>query len=174
MNCIKAQRFLPLFWGGELSPRKKSSVLKHVGQCPHCEEEFGRFATSIQKAREWLLEDSVDWNKQEWEQVVRTAWEKGARPQRPWKLHAFKKSWVYGLTAAAAFALIFLVGFPLLRTGKLDLREALRLPTQKDSPLFFPEASGQQKVVSMTMVSKETGLKIVWFFHKDFDLEEEE
>jgi hypothetical protein len=32
----------------------------------------------------------------------------------------------------------------------------------------------KQEVVSMTMVSKETGLKIVWFFNKNFNLEENE
>jgi hypothetical protein len=32
----------------------------------------------------------------------------------------------------------------------------------------------KQEVISMTIVSKETGLKIVWFFNKNFNLEENE
>ena len=31
----------------------------------------------------------------------------------------------------------------------------------------------QQESISMTMVSQETGLKIVWFFNKNFELKEE-
>jgi hypothetical protein len=46
-------------------------------------------------------------------------------------------------------------------------------------PSFIEEGTGsgegmlaQQEVISMTMVSQETGLKIVWFFNKNFELKE--
>jgi hypothetical protein len=44
--------------------------------------------------------------------------------------------------------------------------------SQEQAQLFrsSPEES-KQEVVSMTIVSQETGLKIVWFLNKNFELE---
>ncbi len=38
----------------------------------------------------------------------------------------------------------------------------------------MPAAPKEQDVVSVTMVSQETGLQIVWFFDKNFDYEGEQ
>ncbi len=40
------------------------------------------------------------------------------------------------------------------------------------APLFEGKKQEEQNILSVTMVSRETGLKIVWFLNKKFNLEE--
>jgi hypothetical protein len=78
----------------------------------------------------------------------------------PWP---FPKSWAYAFMAGAMLLLTLLVVRPPL------VKQVGLAPEYIDTVEME-----EQEVVSMTMVSKETGLKIVWFFNKNFNLEENE
>jgi hypothetical protein len=45
----------------------------------------------------------------------------------------------------------------------------LRPPSGPEGTALAGRAAGDQDVVSVTMISQETGLQVVWFFDKNFD-----
>ena len=100
-----------------------------------------------------------EWKDSEWENMVRTAIEKKDRPFHsliPWP---FGKVWAYGIMSVFALFISFFV----IRSGFVKDNFHLKADLTE---------SAQQDVISMTMISKESGTKIVWFFDKNFELEE--
>jgi hypothetical protein len=77
----------------------------------------------------------------------------------PWP---FKKGWAFAFMAAVMVVVVFFVTRPLY-VGVEDIPGQAVLSKHQE-----------QKVVSMTMVSKDTGLKVVWILNKNFNLEENE
>jgi hypothetical protein len=66
--------------------------------------------------------------------------------------------------ALVAFILSLVLIFPVFRGSQEGM---------ESSPYSFSSIEkGRQDIVTMTIVSKETGTKIVWFFDKNFQLEE--
>ena len=86
----------------------------------------------------------------------------------PWP---FKKVWAYSLIGVLAVALTLLF---IIRPSIIQKKMGLGSEkfTEEQTQLFrsSPEEF-KQEVVSMTIVSQETGLKIVWFLNKNFELE---
>ena len=157
MNCKKILRLLPLMMGPEIPHSKVVAVDAHLEKCPECRREYDAYVLSLEKTKEWLIEDSKDWEDREWRAVLQgVKKEKSPKvsPLAPWP---FKKTWAYALMAVCVVVLTLFVV----------------------SPSFFEEGTGagekmpaQQEVIPMTIVSQETGLKIVWFFNKNFELKE--
>jgi hypothetical protein len=131
--------------------------------CPRCREEFRAYLSLVGQTRKWLTEEKIQWEEGEWQQAVRSAVNQGAAKRTSWVPWPFPKAWAYALMAGVMLLITTLVVRPpfLERIGLTppsgDVAEVKR-----------------QEVVSMTMVSEETGLKIVWFLNKNFDLEENE
>ena len=72
---------------------------------------------------------------------------------------------------AAASAVGALIGLAVL---SVLFQGPGRGPAERPGPpLALADAGRNQDVVSMTMVSQETGLQIVWFLDKNFDYEGE-
>jgi len=129
---------------------------------------------SLEKTKEWLAKDRKDWEESDWQQALQRAI-KDKKPKvtslAPWP---FKKAWAYSLIGMLAVALaLFIIIRPSIIQKKMGLGSEKF--TQEQAQLFrsSPEES-EQEVVSMTLVSKETGLKIVWFLNKNFELEAKE
>jgi predicted anti-sigma-YlaC factor YlaD len=163
MNCKKVQRLLPLMVGSEIPQSRIQALRAHLKKCPKCQHEYNSYIQSFEKMKEWLTKDKLNWEESEWQQTVRNATrEKSPEVSSlvPWP---FRKTWAYALMAVFTVVLSFLIIRPSFikeeSGGGLQI-EALTKETPK------------QDVISMTMVSKETGLKIVWFFNKNFELEE--
>lgn len=161
MNCKRVKRLLPLMMGSEIPRSKIQTIERHLKSCPRCQDEYNSYIQSFEKTREWLAEDKKDWEEKEWQQAVR-----GAIREKPHKVSAlvpwpFKKAWAYALMAVLVVGLTFFLVRP-------SVIQEESLPGTEVSAEERPE----QDVISMTMVSKETGLKIVWFFNKNFELEE--
>ena len=163
MKCKKMRRLLPLLAGSELPESQIPPVRAHMEGCSRCQAEFEKYTVLVGQTREWLTESKIDWEEQEWQQSLRSA--VNQVPQRktaliPWP---FPKTWAYVLVAGAMLLLTLLVVQP---------------PFVKQMGFWSESVDAaemeEQEVVSMTMVSKETGLKIVWFFNKNFNLEENE
>jgi len=170
MRCKKVQRLLPLMAGDELSGPKAFKVRTHLHRCPLCRREYEKYVLLVQQTRKWLAEDKVDWEKREWPQALKEVIkDKGSKRSSmvPWP---FPKGWAFALMAGVLLLITALVVRPPF-LEKIGLKPRYE-DDAKVEALKADKESEEQQVVSMTMVSKETGLKIVWFFNKNFDLEE--
>ena len=175
MNCKKARSLLPLLAGGELSPRKMKALKKHLQSCPGCQQELQSYDLSLKRVKEWLKKDQVLWNEADWIKAIEKAKEQPEKlktfPFRPFVPWPFKVVWAYALMAAVTFVLTVLVAKPWLVKKNLELAANQNLYRSEKVDKSAWSASTQD-VISMRMVSKETGLKIIWVFNKNFDLEE--
>ncbi|UCE42991.1 MAG: zf-HC2 domain-containing protein [Candidatus Aminicenantes bacterium] len=163
MKCQKIQRLIPLLAGSELPESQISSVKVHLEGCLQCQREYEKYTDLVNQTREWLAEDKVGWKEQEWRETIQSVVNQGSEKKTslvPWP---FPRAWAYALMAGAMLLLATLVIRPPF-LKQIGLAPEYRDVTEME----------KQEVVSMTMVSKETGLKIVWFFNKNFNLEENE
>lgn len=162
MKCKKVCRLLPLLVGSELPARKKEEIKAHLKICPHCMREYESYLLSFQKTKEWLERSQENWQEEEWKGLIQKAIigeELAPSLHLRWR---FRRAWAYALMAGAAVILsLFILRFSIFR-DKMDLR------VKEEADLAI-----QQESISMTMVSQETGLKIVWFFNKNLELKEE-
>ena len=162
MRCKRILKYLPLYIGADLSPKKEEAVRDHLDTCRECQKEYEVYVRSVKTAREWMSESKVAWEEGEWRRTVqnKTAEKSKLLPGfAPWP---FKKGWAFAVMAAVAVAVVFFVTRPLY----LGIED---IPGQTVLSKRHP-----QDVVSMTMVSKDTGLKVVWILNKNFNLEENE
>jgi hypothetical protein len=161
MTCRKARKLMPLFIGDDLGPRGTRAVRAHLDACADCRRELEAFRGSLAELKaEAGREEVPRWGAGEWralmDRVVEEARGSGALEARPvWR---FPRP--HGAAAAALGALL---GF-----GALALL-VLRPPAGPEGTALADRAAGEQDVVSMTMVSRETGLQVVWFFDKNFE-----
>lgn len=164
MKCKRVKKKLPLFIGSDLSSRWMLKVGDHLKRCSRCRSEYERYVKSQKVLTGWLQEFDTEWNDSEWRDSISRSARPSLRDRRaiaPWP---FKNIWAYAFMALAAFILSLVLIFPVFRGSK----EVMEL-----SPYSFSSFErGKQDIVTMTIVSKETGTKIVWFFDKNFQLEE--
>lgn len=175
MNCKKVQRLIPLMAGSEIPQSKILSLKAHLEECPKCRQEYDSYMLSLEKTKEWLAKDRIDWEERDWQQALQRAIRKDKKPEiRHLSAWLLKKAWAYSFIGmlVVAIALFFIIR-PSIMQKKMGLGSERF--TQEQAQLFrsSPEES-EQDVVSMTLVSKETGLKIVWFLNKNFELEVKE
>ncbi|MGD2295651.1 MAG: hypothetical protein PVF22_07420 [Candidatus Aminicenantes bacterium] len=162
MNCKKARRLIPLLAGSDLERTNTDLVTRHLNSCPECQHEYEMSLLSLNSAKKWLAAETVGWDETEWIKTIQRALdqiEKRNGVLAPWPF-TFKKGWALLMMAAAAFLLTLFIIHPSLVKDKLgEATAALSEETKPD-------------VLSMKIISEETGLKINWFFHKDFELKE--
>ncbi|MCJ7679704.1 MAG: zf-HC2 domain-containing protein, partial [Candidatus Aminicenantes bacterium] len=166
MNCRHVQKWLPLFVGGDLDPAKTAVVERHLKTCAGCREERARDQESLFMAKRWLGGDRVVWSETDWRRVVRRAVDRPAERTvtsslAPWP---YKKSLAWVLMAASFLVLVFLFIRPS-GLSRLTGLESARLAEMRREPLWAPEKKPGQDVVSMTMVTPDSGITIVWFMN---------
>lgn len=163
MKCHKIRRLLPLMAGSELPESQAPMVKSHLEGCPRCREEYETYVFLIGRTRKWFAEDRIGWKDEEWEQTVRSVVNQASAKKKslvPWP---FPKAWAYAVMAGVMLlATTLIVRPPFVEQFGLAPRSGSEVRMEK------------QEVISMTMVSKETGLKIVWILNKNFNLEENE
>lgn len=172
MKCQKVRQLLPLLAGSELPESQIPSVRSHLNTCSRCQEDYEKYAFLIDETRKWLAEEKIEWEEKEWQKSVQLAVASGlskGTSMIPWP---FSRAWAYALMVGVMLLLTtFVVRPPFLEHIGLT-------PRYVDMAVMEEwETSGKlekQEVVSMTMVSQESGLKIVWFLNKNFNLEENE
>ena len=152
MTCRKAKKLLPLYAGADLRPRSTAAVRAHVDACPDCWKELGEYRESLAQLKAAANAESVpDWSEGEWRALA--ARFKPAAPGEKRPAFLAQPRW-----AAASVLGVFLglaVLAMLFKDGNLGPR--------KTSP------AGEPSVVSLTLVSQETGLQVVWFLDKNFE-----
>lgn len=172
MRCKKVQRLIPLIAGDEITGSIVARIRSHLRVCPLCQGEYENYILLVRRTRKWFAEERLDWEEREWQQTLyRIMSEKEARRPSiiPWP---FPKGWAFALMAGAVLLITALVVRPPF-VQKIGIRSGPKDEARMEV-MKAKEEGEQQEVVSMTMVSKETGLKIVWIFNKNFDLEEKQ
>ncbi len=159
MKCRKVTSLIPLLAGSDLPAKTREKVQPHLQDCRSCQQEYTEYQSILQQTREWLAQERKEWGEAEWKTTVHTAIGKAEEKSSglaPWP---FKKEWAFVLITVSAVLLSLLVLPPSLVKDKKG-----RVPT-------VSVLESQPGIVSMQLVSNETGLKINWFFHKDLKLE---
>jgi hypothetical protein len=152
MTCRKAKKLMPLYAGADLRPRLLAAVRAHVDSCPSCSKELAEYRESLSRLKAAARDERVpDWSEGEWRAVAARFRPAAAATRRPAFLA--QPRW-----AAASVLGVFLglaVLTMLFKDGSLDPRKT--------------SAAAEPSVVSLTLVSQETGLQVVWFLDKNFE-----
>ena len=159
MTCRRIRKLLPLFVGGDLPVRQSRRVESHIARCDDCRRERGVYAESLRSARTWLAESRQVWEEPAWRRALNLAVSAASPPARPWQPWPFRPVWAYLSMAVLAAALTVWIVKPL--------------PDAGDPEHLLAASSPDQDIVSMTLVSQESGLKVQWFLNRDFNLKED-
>ena len=159
MNCRKARRLLVLEAGSDLPEKPKEKLKLHLQACPRCQREEALTRRIVLETRECLNKERLDWKESEWKKTIQEAVKEAEIKKNwlvPWSL---RREWAFVLMTASVILLSLLVLHPSFVKDRMK-----RVPD-------VSAISSQPEIVSMKLVSKETGLEINWFFHKDLKLE---
>lgn len=159
MTCRKIRHLMPLAAGGDLGPRRARAFRAHVDACPDCREELEAYRATLRALRTAAKGEGVpDWTEGEWKALMVRA--TASAEQGGEAVAAGRPApWPRWAAASAAGVLVGLVVLGVL----------LRGPVAGPEGRVAAAAVREQDVVSLTMVSQETGLQIVWFFDRNFD-----
>jgi anti-sigma factor RsiW len=197
MTCKMVQKYLPLLAGGDLAARKERKLLAHLDRCPRCREELEGYRNAIGRVKASARQESAgDWSGAEWKALIARATAQGT--EKAGSPAGLRPRWALASGIAAVIllaALAFLFrdaifgsrGSGAERQAAVVKKEepkaapAKPVPPKpagkkgKSVPVVQPEylaknaAQERQDVLSVTMVSQETGLQVVWFFNKNFE-----
>jgi hypothetical protein len=169
MTCRKARKLMPLAAGDDLSPRRARAFRVHIEACPGCRKELEAFRAALMAFRTAARDEGIpDWTEGEWKALMVRA-TGGSPERRHGKAGSGSRApWPRWATASALGALLGLVVLSVLFRVP---GSAPRRMTADAGPGLEAASPKAQDVVSVTMVSRETGLQIVWFFDKKFDYE---
>lgn len=152
MTCRKAKKLMPLYAGGDLRPRLMTAVRAHVDSCPACWQELAEYRESLSRLKTAAKAESVpDWSEAGWRALAarfKPAATETRRPDFLGRPRWAAASVLGGFLGLAALAMLF-------KDGDLGPREI--------------SAAAGPSVVSLTLVSQETGLQVVWFLDKNFE-----
>jgi predicted anti-sigma-YlaC factor YlaD len=150
MTCRKAKKFIPLYAGDDLRPRLSAAVRTHIDACFSCRKELGEYRQALTRLKAAAKAESVpDWSEGEW-RALAARFKPAAPATRPAFLARPRWAAASVLGAFLGLAVLSLV----FKDGNLGPRGT--------SP------AGEPSVVSLTLVSQETGLQVVWFLDKNF------
>jgi anti-sigma factor RsiW len=165
MTCRRVRRLIPLAAGDDLGPRRATAVRAHLAACPACRGELETFRADLAELKASARAEGVaGWTEAEWSALMaRVGTEaKGTAPS-PARVAGpdFAPRW------AAAAAMGVVLAFVVM--GVLFREPSPRPDTAASDSTGAAVATGEQDRLTMTMVSPETGLQIVWILDKNFD-----
>jgi hypothetical protein len=126
----------------------------------------GDFGAALARLRAAAREEERDWPEDEWRTLVDKAASQRPELQLAPPAPSPRFAWRY------ATQIVFFIGLAALFFW--DVR-----PKPSGPPVFenvvsaVDEKSRSQDVISMTLVSQESGLRVHWYFNKNFDWKEE-
>ncbi len=152
MTCRKAMKLIPLSAGDDLRPRLGRAVRAHIDACPACRRELLDYRLALIRLKTAAKAESVPgWSEGEWRVLMGRVGPAGSEAKRP--TFAVRPRW------AAATVLGTFLGLAILSILLKDRSAGMR---------ETPQAGGPE-VVSLTLVSQDTGLRVVWFLDKNFE-----
>jgi predicted anti-sigma-YlaC factor YlaD len=156
MRCGKARKLIPLLAGGDLPVRRAAQTAAHIERCAGCRRHFEETASALARLRAEATQTAPRWKPGEFESLVASAVSRAAAERRR----------PFLLRPAPAAALVMLA--VLLTFALFD--RAFRRPAP---PVIGPGAGSAEarpkQVISMVLVSPETGLQVTWFLDSDFE-----
>jgi hypothetical protein len=198
MNCGRTRRLLPLFSGGDLPERKTRRVRKHLEACADCRREFEAYRTALRVVADAVRgAPAGDWTPGEWRAVMDRVAKEKPEPRVRFE-PAMTPKWIPAFASGAAILVVVAIGLLLkdapvkpagTRPGPV-LGERTSPPNERgegSSRFTAPEMASQpsapktggptaaapdsskQDVLTMTLVSPDTGLQVVWVFNRNFD-----
>jgi hypothetical protein len=167
MTCRKVRKLIPLAAGDDLRPRPAAAVRAHVAACPACRTELESFRSALAGIRAAADAESAaaDWTESEWDALMARATAEAQRAGQapvPKARPALQPRWA---AASALGALIGLAVLGVLFRGPSPRPAAM---TAAGGALIAAGPAAQDKL-TMTMVSPDTGLQIVWILDRNFD-----
>lgn len=171
MTCSKAKKPMALYAGGDLSERRKRAVGAHLDSCPACRRELEEYRRALAQIKAAAgAEVPPDWSAGEWRALMTRVM--GEATERRKELAGRFKSvprvrWAVASGAAAALVLAAVM---LLQNGSgFRPGSAATAPGAAEPMAGVLGDPSAQDVVSVTLVSQETGLQVVWFFNRNFE-----
>ena len=152
MTCAKVKKSLPLLAGNDLPAGKARRLLAHIDRCPVCRKDFDEYRDALGRVKAAAQEERAgDWSDPEWKGLLARITAEKTGKGKP--VPGFRPRWAMasGLATVILLAVLTLV-----------FRNSIFRP-EGTAPAPGPE------VVSVTMVSQETGLQVVWFLNKNFE-----
>jgi len=170
MTCRKVRQLMPLAAGDDrvdLGPRRAAALRAHLAACPDCRAELEAFRTDLAGIRTAArAEGLAGWTEAEWQAAMdRVRKEAKGTASSPARAAgpAFAPRW------AAASAIGVVLGLAVL--GVLFRGPAPHPDSASGAgeSARLDAGAAEQDRLTMTLVSPETGLQIVWILDKNFD-----
>ncbi len=178
MTCRRTRRLLPLFAGGDLPERRARRVQIHVETCADCRRELEEYQRAVRVVADAVrVTPAGDWTPGEWRAVMdRVAKEKREPRDRAAAAPAPASKWVPAFASAATVVVVVAISL-LLKDSPIKTAGTQPGPgmtnqqsaSKKGGPAAAAQDSSKQDVLTMTLVSPDTGLQVVWVFNRDFD-----
>jgi Putative zinc-finger len=169
MTCRKVRKLMPLAAGDDLGPRRARAFRAHVEACPGCRKEFESLRAALGAFRTAAKEEGLpDWTEGEWKALMAGAIGGGERSRKDEAVHGPGVPWPRWAAASALGAVLGLAVLSVLFKGPVPGPGRTRAATGFGLEAAAPK---EQDAFSVTLVSRETGLQVVWFFDKKFDYE---
>jgi len=167
MTCKKVKKLLALLAGNDLTEKKTRTVKAHLETCAACRKEAQEIALALHAAKDLARTEALrDWTDTEWRRMLsRVTGVKVEKRKTTWG-RVQKPAFAFGLAL-----LVFAAGMFLLNK-RMPFKSEERPVSLGRSQRTAQQKPAGQDVLSMTIVSQETGLKIVWFFNKNFEWKE--
>lgn len=173
MTCRKVRRLIPLAAGDvrddlvDLEPRRAAAFRTHLAACPACRAELEAFRAVLTGIRDAARAEGVaGWTEAEWQAVMaRVRAEANGTIPAPARvvMSAFAPRWA---AASAVGVVLGLIVMGVLFRGPSPRPDTA---TAAGESALLAAGAGEQDRLTMTLVSPETGLQIVWTFDKNFD-----
>ena len=129
-------------------------------------ERRGDFGATLARLRALAREEERDWPAAEWRALIDKAASQRPEPRIAPPALSPRFVWRY------ATLIVFFIGLAAVFFWNVRPKPS-GLPVSGSGVLAPEEKSGSQDVISMTLVSQESGLKVHWYFDKNFDWKEE-
>jgi anti-sigma factor RsiW len=169
MNCHETKNARLLFLEGELPARKARRLKKHLLSCPVCRTELKELESLLEGLRAVARDEERDWTDSEWSSLLAKVTAEPIRGRRPVFHGSPRLAWAFGILFFCLVALSIVLFKPVYKNAVSSL------PGERvsASSAGAVEAPLSQNRLSVTLVSNESGLRVYWYFNKNFDWEEE-
>jgi hypothetical protein len=166
MTCRRVRKLIPLAAGDDLRPRLSAAFLAHIDACPGCREELERFRRTLAGIRAAAKTAAVaEWSADEWNSLMARATRQAREDLKApgvAGMRGYRPRWAAASVVGAFLGLIVL---SLLFRGPSFRPETMRAADEKP----VAAEAGAQDRLTMTLVSPESGLQVVWIFDRNFD-----
>jgi len=129
-------------------------------------ERGGDFGSVLARLRDAVREEERDWPDAEWRALVNKAASQRPEQRQGRPAQSPKLAWRYAALIVFFFGLaaVFFWNVRPRPSGPAVSQKAVSAADEKSRP---------QDLISMTLVSQESGLRVHWYFNKNFDWKEE-